>query len=120
MPKFTKLLHGRSDHDAIGGLYYASRYIKQANHLSRFGKDIFADDSRSAPSEAVKKLTLEILEAIEAAEGRTAAEFDTPTLIKVMDQLEEAGRAFKVDLTEEEMASARAAISAMKPPRAKA
>lgn len=62
--------------EARSALYYLCRYIKQAAIQDEYGKDIFDDDSRSAPSDVVCATTLKMIAFIEGLEGKPASEFD--------------------------------------------
>ena len=48
--------------DARSAMYYLSRYLKQAAKFEKYGKDIFEDDKRSAPSDSIRNLTLAMIQ----------------------------------------------------------
>jgi hypothetical protein len=116
MADLAEILNGKSREDVVGALYYASRYIKQANHLSKYEKDIFDDDEKSAPSPDVKRLTWEIVGWVEAKEGLRAGDFDSPTLVRVIVYLGQVSKQFGTELSADELRGAQAAIAGMKIP----
>lgn len=79
MQTINHLISDLSASDARSTLYYLSRYLKQAARFDEYGKDIFEDDNRSAPSDFVKHRTLSIVSFIEEVEGTTVAKFDDAT-----------------------------------------
>lgn len=113
MSDLSALLNNHTPEDVLGALYYAARYIKQADHLSRYEKDIFDDDERSTPTDKVKQLTWEIVKWVEAQEGMVSGKFDTQTLIRVFALLEDIGSRFETNLSEEELRDAEAAMASL-------
>ena len=116
MPSFSHIISGKDAKTVVDAIYYVGRYIKQADHLSEFEKDIFEDDERSEPTQEVKDLALAIVAAIEAEVGMPAADFDDSTLIDVMDQLAEAEAALTNDLTPDQLKEVEDIIDQMRPP----
>ena len=93
--------------DARSALYYLSRYLKQAAHFKDYRKDIFEDTQRSAPSEAVRQSTFELIKFIEDREGRPASDFDDPTYARWASLVQKIESRLDPELTELDLARAR-------------
>ena len=93
--------------DARSALYYLSRYLKQAAHFKDYRKDVFEDTQLSAPSEAIRRSTLEMIKFIEDCEGRPASDFDDPTYAKWANLVQKIESGLDPELTESDIARAR-------------
>jgi hypothetical protein len=87
MLDISKLVKGLEAADVRAAIYYASRYIKQAENFDKYSKDIFEDEKRSAPNPTVRRLALNIIEAIEADEGMKAANLNFDRVVEVLDHI---------------------------------
>lgn len=116
MYNFSHIIAEKDAKTVVDALYYVGRYIKQAENLLEFEKDIFTDDERSEPTNEVKNLSWAIIAAIETDIGVPAAEFDDRTLVNVMDQLAEAEADLANDLTPDQLKEVEQVISQMTPP----
>jgi len=92
-----------SPEDARSCLYYASRYIKQAESYNEYSKDIFEDEERSAPSARVRDTTMQFIRAVEAREGSSAADFDDDTFMRIMKEIATIEADLPSDLSQEEL-----------------
>ncbi len=97
-------------------LYYAARYIKQANNANKYEKNIFDDEARNLPSDEVRDLTLKIISAIEEREGKRGAYFNDETVIRLLDEITGLGAALFPGLSEDERERAEAVAAGMQPP----
>nr|WP_315495344.1 hypothetical protein [uncultured Rhodoferax sp.] len=93
--------------DARSALYYLSRHLKQASHFKDYRKDVFEDTQRSAPSQAVRQATLEMIKFIEECEGMPASNFDDPTYTKWASFVQKVENSLDPELTESDLARAR-------------
>lgn len=96
-----------STRDARSALYYLSRYLKQAAHFKDYRKDVFEDTHRSAPSEAIRQTTLELIKLIEDAEGKAASEFDDTTYSRWAALVRRVENDLDPELTESDFERAR-------------
>ena len=105
-------------HQTVTGpsLYYAARYIKQADNVGKYEKDIFEDEAKNLPSKEVRDLTLSIVAAFEEREGMEAADFSDATMIRILDEITGLEAALSPELSEDERARAAALASEMEPP----
>lgn len=77
-----KILSGKNIGEARSALYYASRYLKQADHFEQYKKDVFEDSERDYPNQETIDLTWAIISAIESEQGIPATAFDDSTYEK--------------------------------------
>lgn len=96
-----------STSDGRSALYYLSRYLKQAAHFKDYRKDIFEDTQRSAPSEAVRQSTFEMISFIEDTEGMPASDFDDPTYVRWANLVQRIESSLDPELTESDIARAK-------------
>lgn len=75
MEEIKKIIEGLSTLEIRSSFYYLGRYLKQADSFADYQKDIFVEDDRSAPSDLVKSITLELIEFIEMKADKNAADF---------------------------------------------
>lgn len=113
------LIAGLSPEDARSSLYYAGRYIKQAEYFEEYSKDIFDDDERSVPSKLVQEVTMKIIRAIEAREGSSATNFDRVTVIRILDEITLIEANLPSDLSEDELMHGASLAADMSPPPSK-
>lgn len=117
--KIWEVLDRVSLEDARACLYYAGRYIKQADHFNKYKKDVFEEEGRSTVTDQVRDLTLRLVGEIEAREGRSADVFDDETVIRLLDEISSVEDGLVPELTEAESARARALSIQMVPPESK-
>lgn len=72
---------------ARAALYYLGRYVKQAGYFDKYGKDIFEDEVRSAPSEEVMDVARKMMAALEDREGCPASEFDDALVLELLREI---------------------------------
>lgn len=96
-----------STSDARSALYYLSRYLKQAAYFKDYRKDIFEDTQRSAPSEAVRQSTCEMMKFIEEREEMPAAQFDDSTYAKWANLVRKTENGLDPELTDSDLARAK-------------
>jgi hypothetical protein len=113
MTNILGLLKDHSAKDAVDALYYAARTIKQSYLLKEREKDFFDDESRSAPSDEVRALSLKLVEVIEAEVGKKAADFDSDMLSKTLGELWSAEEAIDIPSTTDDAVAAGIAIGMM-------
>lgn len=89
MKDLEKLLEGYSTTEKRSSLYYLSRYVKQAETFEDYKKDIFEDDIDSIPTEAIKSLTINMIELIEKTAMKKASEFNESEFYYWMDKIAE-------------------------------
>jgi|SRR5579859_5858529 len=116
MVDILKLIRGHSNENARAALYYAARSVKQATLLEQSEKDIFDDDVWSAPSKAVRKLTWDLISAIEADAGKPTARISDDRAVQILNQLTLADKALETKFTSGEKEAARRAIGSMTEP----
>ena len=112
-----QMLDGCSPEDARTCLYYAARYIKQAENFNNYEKDIFEDDGRNAPSVPVRTLTLRLIKAIETREGMPAERFDDQTVIRLLDEITSLEASLSPELSDAELARGASLAADMLPPK---
>jgi hypothetical protein len=81
------IIAGAPVNEARAALYYASRYVKQAGSFEQYDKDIFEEDDRSAPNDAVRALTLAVIQFIEKFEELPAAQFSFETVGRILNHI---------------------------------
>lgn len=116
MKTLSHLVLGLNVSDARSSLYYLSRYLKQASHYEDYGKDIFDDDFRSYPEEAIRIVTLGLIKFIEGVEKIPVSQFDEATYIKWSDHVEEIESGLDPQATATEIEQANSFVSAMSLP----
>lgn len=116
MLDINNLIQGFDVADARSAIYYASRYIKQAQRFNEYGKDIFEEEARSAPSEVVRRLSLDIVAAIEAHEGVKAADLGHERIFSLLNHLTSLERTLGLDFSEDELAAAARFAASISPP----
>lgn len=114
--QITSIIENCSREVARSSLYYAARYIKQADNAGKYEKDIFEDEARNLPSDEVRDLTLRVISAIEEREGKRAAEFDDETVIRLLDEITGLEAALSPELSRDERERAAALAAGMQPP----
>jgi hypothetical protein len=119
MNEIIDIIRGYSVKDSIDALYYAIRFIKQADSISKNDKDFFEDDERSMPSQEARKLTIRIIDIIEAKYGKNAAELDDAEFIEAMKALSAARNTLETPASAAEEEAAREAINSMVIPELK-
>ena len=87
MSTLRAYLEGVDDADARSALYYLGRYVKQASYFDEYGKDIFEDEARSAPSEDVKELTRRMIAAVEEREAMLASDFTEAQFMRLIQEI---------------------------------
>lgn len=105
--------------DARSALYYLSRYLKQAAFFKSYRKDVFEDDLRSVPSEAVRSATLAMISSIEQFEGTPALKFDDATYSKWMAAVRGIENGLDPDPTEAALQRAREFVNSIEIPSPK-
>lgn len=106
MKKFIKIINGVETSDARSAFYYLGRYLKQAEHYSRYEKDFFEDDYQSRPSKAAKKLTFELIDFIENYQNKKVSEFTDEEYLFWLYQLNEAESKLEPEPTKAQVESA--------------
>ena len=94
------------EESARAALYYVSRYVKQASYFDEYGKDIFEDEARSAPSDETKDLARRMIVALEEREGISASEFTDQQVITILDEITALEDELGPAASDEEMARA--------------
>jgi len=112
----AEILEGCSLEDARSCLYYASRYVKQAEHFESYEKDIFEEEEHNVPSARVRELTLRIIDEIEAREGRPATQFDDETVIRLLDEITSIEASLSPEFSDLELARGKSLAAEMLPP----
>jgi len=113
MSEIIRLISGHSKKDALDALYYAARFIKQAEQISKYHKDFFADDVRSAPSQEARDLALQVITAIELAEGCQASQFDSRAITRALKELTDAENSLDGEFSDAEEIAADSVILSM-------
>ena len=113
MIDFVSLTRDQDEKDTLDALYYAARFIKQAARIKHEYKDIFAEDTRSAPSAKARELCLALIAAVEADAGAKAANFDDETAARVLRDLTKARFSLNVQYSLAEQMGAESAIQSM-------
>jgi hypothetical protein len=117
MLDIRKFIEGVEVADARSAIYYVSRYVKQAASFDEYGKNIFEDEERSAPSEAVCRLALNIIKAIEAHEGVKIAGLKDDRTVELLDFLTLCERDLGSQFSDAELAvAAKITASISAPP----
>ena len=116
MDNINKLLIGQNNADVRGALYYLGRYIKQAAIFHNYKKDIFEDSIESIPTELVKKLTLDLIAAVEEIAGKKASGFDNNEFRYWMSTIADLGNKIEPEPTEADIQKALNRISQFKDP----
>ncbi|MNU59758.1 hypothetical protein D3C71_489330 [compost metagenome] len=80
-------IEGIDEPSARASLYYVSRYVKQAGYFEEYKKDVFEDEYRSIPSEAVKDLARRMIAALEEREGVPATSFSAETVLQILREI---------------------------------
>ena len=112
-----KIIEGISIEDARSCLYYAARYIKQADNFDEYKKDVFEDEEHNIPSTQVREITLRLIEAIEASEGMAAEQFDDETVIRLLDEITALEAGLSPELSDVEIARGASLAAEMLPPK---
>ena len=76
-----------SEVDARSVLYYAGRYVKQAGYFDEYGKDIFEDEERSAPTSEIRQKSTDLIDFIERREKAPIAEIDDARVTKILREI---------------------------------
>lgn len=97
------LAAGNSDADVVDAFYYVTRYLKQAEHILKEYKDIFEDEERSSPIEAVRSLANRIIEAIETYEGKSILQLEDKKCMDWIFRITEMEQDIEPTFTSEEM-----------------
>lgn len=111
MKKFKEIIEGVGALDARSAFYYLGRYLKQAEHYSRYEKDFFEDDYQSKPSEEAKKLTFVLIDFIESHQGKKASEFTDEEYIFWVEQLDDAESKLEPEPTKDQIETANSVIN---------
>ena len=106
MKELIKILKDYSIAEKRSSLYYLGRYIKQAEAFEEYKKDIFEDDPNSIPSEAIKTLTLNMIEIIELSAKKKASQFNDDEYIYWMDRIAEIEDSIDPEPSDEQMKNA--------------
>lgn len=103
MTSLDSLLNNVAEADARAALYYVGRYVKQARNFVSYDKDIFDDERRSAPNNAVKSLARILIDAIEEREGLRAEEFEYDRMLTVIREIAAIERNLGPEISDEEV-----------------
>ena len=106
MKNLENFLEGYSIFEKRSALYYLGRYVKQADSLEDYTKDIFFDSPESNPSEKIQLLTLEMIEFIEMTAEKKASEFNEAEFYFWMDKIAELEDTIDVEPSEEQIQKA--------------
>lgn len=98
-------------------LYYATRYIKQAETYENYKKDLFEDGLESQPSDKIKLITLEMIELIEIIAGKKASEFSEQEFYYWMDKIAELEDSLDKELDSEKLQKAIDELSKFETPK---
>ncbi|WP_312488268.1 hypothetical protein [Massilia timonae] len=116
MEEMAKLIEGVSVADARAAFYYLGRYLKQAGHYNRYGKDFFEDNDYSEPSEIGKELTFKLIDFIESSENKKARNFSDKEYLYWTDRIAQIESNLDPELTQEQIDSAKAVMEGIRPP----
>ncbi|MFS8182245.1 hypothetical protein ACMG4P_11915 [Pseudovibrio denitrificans] len=114
--QITSIIDSYSPEIARSSLYYAARYIKQAENVDKYEKDIFEDGTKNLPTKEVRDLTLKVVAVIEEREGMKAPDFDDATVIRLLDEITDLESALSPELSDVERQHAAAIAAGMLPP----
>lgn len=106
MKNVKDLFTGFSEEDARSVIYFAMRYIKQAEHFDKYSKDIFDDAPFTDVSKFVKDKTQECIDQIEKEYGISASEFGDDIVVEILDFMTGLESSLSSDLSQEEIDSA--------------
>lgn len=104
MKNLNDLLTDLSRSEARSALYYLSRFLKQAAFFKQYGKNVFEDTDRSAPSTEVRNVTLAMIDLIERVEGVAASEFNDATYKAWATETRQLERRLDPELTAADLA----------------
>lgn len=110
---FSKLFDDCSEYTSRAALYYAARYMKQAEHFDLYKKDIFSDLGEGSFAEDVRELVSKVVGYFEAREGMSAREIKDERFIKVMAEIAQMERSLGGALTDEQVAISKNFIASM-------
>jgi hypothetical protein len=116
MKKIEDLLIGLVVSEKRSVLYYATRYIKQAETFEKYKKDLFEDALDSQPSEKIKSMTLEMIELIEKLADKKASGFSEQEFYYWMDQIAELEDSLDEELDSERLQKALDELSKFETP----
>jgi hypothetical protein len=117
MINYADLIIDVKTEDARSALYYVSRYVKQAKYFEKYGKDIFEDIERSAPSDNVKILAKKIINAIEGDAQKPLTNFRIDEAVAVLNQVTSFERSLSGDFTPEELEMVKAFSDSIEHPQ---
>lgn len=103
--------------DARSAFYYLGRYLKQASFSDEYQKDIFDDGLESSPSEMVKKLTIKLVEFIEANQKKKCFELSDEEYFYWMDLIDNVESQLDPIPSEELVEIADKSIEELTPPK---
>ena len=119
MNELETLIDGCSTKDALDALYFAARFVKQAEEMSRNPKDFFEDDDTSSPSDDARALALKIISAVETSFRKPCAKLSNRDKIRALRMMNSASASIETHASPDEIAAADAALLAILTPELK-
>lgn len=110
MHNLEDFLFGFEAFSKRSALYYLTRYIKQAAIFHEYQKDIFVEAHGSEPSEEVKALTINLIEAVEKNAKKSAKDFSEEELNYWMDTISDIEDRIDEEPTEQQISNALAEL----------
>lgn len=117
MSEISSNLSGVADTDARSALYYLGRYVKQAEYFQAYGKDIFDEEERSAPTEQVKQITLRLIMIIEKRENVSMAHLGTEAVTRILTEITTIEESLGFEASPDDLERAEKFFSSMKIPQ---
>jgi len=118
MTTIENLLNGFDIFEQRSALYYLGRYLKQADTLENYHKDIFLDGDDNIPNEGVVSLTFKLIELIEDTAKKKASEFTEEEYHFWMDKVSEIEDKIDIEPNEEILQKALIELNKFQIPKA--